>query len=300
MTVKITTMQTALPLLLLLFSLAQTALSQTRPLDIQGHRGCRGLMPENTIPAMRKALDLGVTTLEMDIAISQDKQVLLSHDPFMNAGFVYRPDGQPIAESEEKALKIYSLPYAEIRRYDVGSHGNPKFPQQQKVLAYKPLLAEVIDSAEAYARRKKQPAPFYNIETKTTPAGDGSNHPAPEEFVRLLLAVVNSKGIQNRVIIQSFDPRTLEVVHRTQPALRTALLVDNPESLEKNLARLSFTPTIYSPTYKLVTADVVQACHQRGIQVIPWTVNTAAEATQLIQLRVDGVITDYPDIVQGN
>jgi glycerophosphoryl diester phosphodiesterase len=275
---------------------AQTTLAQTRPLDIQGHRGCRGLVPENTIPAMRRALDLGVTTLEMDIAISQDKQVLLSHDPFMNSGFVYRPDGQPIAKADEKTLRLYSLPYAEIRRYDVGSHGNPKFPRQQKLLAYKPLLAEVIDSAEAYAQRRKRPAPFYNIETKTTSEGDGLNHPAPEEFVRLLLAVVNAKGIQSRVVIQSFDPRTLEIVHRVQPALRTALLVENAEGLEKNLARLSFTPTIYSPAYKLVTAEMVQACHQCRMQVIPWTVNTAAEAEQLVKQQVDGIITDYPDL----
>jgi glycerophosphoryl diester phosphodiesterase len=279
--------------------LSQAALAQTHPLDIQGHRGCRGLMPENTIPAMRKALDLGVTTLEMDIAISQDKQVLLSHDPFMNAGFVYRPNGQPIAQAEEKTLRIYGLPYAEIRRYDVGSHGNPKFPQQQKLLAYKPLLAEVIDSVEAYARRKQRPAPRYNIETKTTPDGDGTNHPAPEEFVRLLLAVIDSKGIQRRVTIQSFDPRTLEIVHRAQPALRTALLVDNPESLDENLARLSFTPTIYSPAYKLVTAALVQACHQRRLQVIPWTVNTVPGAEWLARQQVDGLITDYPDLVNA-
>jgi glycerophosphoryl diester phosphodiesterase len=279
-----------------LLLLAQTALTQPRPLDIQGHRGCRGLMPENTIPAMHKALDLGVTTLEMDIAISQDKQVLLSHDPFMNASFVYRPDGQPIAKADEQALRLYQMPYAEIRRYDVGSHGNPKFPRQQKRLTYKPLLAEVIDSAEAYARRKKRPAPFYNIETKTTPEGDGINHPAPEEFVRLLLAVVNNKGIQSRVIIQSFDSRTLEIVRRTQPALRTALLVDNPEGLEKNLARLSFVPTIYSPAHKLVTAEMVEACHQRGMRVIPWTVNNGAEARRLVQQQVDGIITDYPDL----
>ena len=282
--------------LLILLFLTQTVLAQTRALDIQGHRGGRGLMPENTVPAMRRALDLGVTTLEMDIAISQDKQVLLSHDPFMNAGFVFRPDDQPIAKADEKSLRLYSLPYAEIRRYDVGSHGNPKFPQQQKLPTYKPLLAEVIDSAEAYARRRKRPAPFYNIETKTTPAGDGTNHPAPEEFVRLLLAVVQAKGIQRRVIIQSFDPRTLEVVHQAQPALRTALLVDNQEGLEKNLARLSFVPAIYSPAHKLVTSDLVQACHLRHIQVIPWTVNTAVEARQLVEQQVDGIITDYPDL----
>lgn len=283
-----------------LFLLALPAAAQQRPLDMQAHRGGRGLMPENTIPAMRHALDLGVTTLEMDIAISQDKQVLLSHDPYLNADFVYRPDGQPIAKAEEKSLKIYGLPYAEIRRYDVGSHGNPKFARQQKLLTYKPLLAEVIDSAEAYAQRRSRPAPFYNIETKTTPAGDGTYHPAPAEFVQLLLAVVTAKGIQSRVIIQSFDPRTLEVVHRMQPRLRTALLVENPNSVAKNLRRLSFRPSIYSPHYKLVNPELVRACHQRHILVIPWTVNTLAEAERLVQQQVDGLITDYPDLVKSH
>jgi glycerophosphoryl diester phosphodiesterase len=277
--------------------LTLSAAAQQRPPDMQGHRGGRGLMPENTIPAMRRALDLGVTTLEMDAAISQDKQVLLSHDPYLNADFVYQPDGQPLTKEQGKALRLYSLPYAEIRRYDVGSHGNPKFERQQKLRTYKPLLAEVIDSAEAYARRTHRPAPYYNIETKTTPAGDGLNHPAPDEFVRLLLAVIAQKGVQNRVIIQSFDPRTLEVVHRTQPQLRTALLVENQGGLAENLQRLSFTPSIYSPHYKLVTAQLVQACHQQRMQVIPWTVNTAEDVAQLLHLQVDGFIADYPDLM---
>jgi glycerophosphoryl diester phosphodiesterase len=271
-----------------------------RPFDWQAHRGGRGLRPENTIPAMRHALALGVTTLEMDVAISQDKQVVLSHDPFMNADFVYRPTGQPIAKAEEKSLKLYGMPYAEIRRYDAGSHGNPKFPQQQPLLTYKPLLAEVIDSAEAYAQRHHRPAPYYNVETKTSPAGDGIFHPAPEEFVQLLLAVVAAKGIQKRVIIQSFDPRTLEIVHRTQPRLRTALLVENADGLEKNLLRLSFQPTIYSPHYKLVDKELVLACHQRTILVIPWTVNKPNEANLLIQQQVDGLITDYPNLFKNN
>ncbi len=280
--------------------LTTTAQAPPRPpFDLQAHRGGRGLMPENTIPAMRHALSLGVTTLEMDVAISQDKQVLLSHDPYLNADFVYRPDGQPLTKAEGQALRLYGLPYADIRRYDVGSHGNPKFPEQQPLRTYKPLLAEVIDSAEAYARRTHRPAPYYNIETKTTPAGDGLNHPAPEEFVRLLLAVVNAKSVQSRVIIQSFDPRTLNVVHRTQRRLRTALLVDNKDGLAKNLLRLSFRPGIYSPHYALVTDSLVQACHRLRMQVIPWTVNTPAEAARLRALGVDGLITDYPDRVPG-
>jgi glycerophosphoryl diester phosphodiesterase len=267
-----------------------------RQLDVQGHRGSRGLMPENTIAAMRQAQDLGVTTLEMDVAISQDRQVLLSHDPYMNADFVHQPYGQPLTTAQGKALRLYELPYAEIRRYDVGGRGNPKFPRQQKLRTYKPLLAEVIDSAEAYARRKHLPAPRYNIETKTTEAGDNVLHPAPAEFVRLLLAVLTSKKVLDRVTIQSFDPRTLEEVHRELPTQSTALLVENLQGLTANLQRLSFKPTIYSPAYRLVTADLVTDCHRQNIQVIPWTVNSAADIRRLAEMQVDGIITDYPDL----
>ncbi|SDY80509.1 glycerophosphodiester phosphodiesterase family protein [Hymenobacter psychrophilus] len=284
-----------LPLFLFLFG-TFTATAQTAPLDRQGHRGCRGLMPENTIPAMRKAQDLGVTTLEMDVLVSQDNQLMLSHDPFLNADFVLMPNGQPIAKTEEQQHRLYDLPYAEIRRYDVGSKLYAKFPRQQKLRTYKPLLTEVIDSAEAYARLKKLPAPHYNIETKTTPAGDGTLHPAPEPFVDLLLAVVRAKGIAGRVTVQSFDPRTLELVHKAEPTWRTALLVENLLGLDANLHRLSFRPSIYSPAYRLVTAALVAACHKNDIQVIAWTVNSAAAIEQLMQLRVDGIITDYPDL----
>ena len=270
--------------------------AQTVSFDRQGHRGCRGLMPENTIPAMRKALDLGVTTLEMDVLISQDHQVVLSHDPFMEADFVLTPTGQRLAPTEQLQHRLYGLPYSKIRHYDVGSLGNPKFPRQQKMATYKPLLSEVIDSAESYARLRHRPLPHYNIETKTTPAGDGILHPAPEQFVELLLAVVQAKGIGGRITIQSFDPRTLELVHHADPALHTALLVDNAEELAANLQRLSFQPSSYSPHYRLVTADLVADCHRRGIRVIPWTVNSAADLLHLTRLGVDGIITDYPDL----
>lgn len=282
--------------LLTAFLLTLSAAAQRPPLDWQGHRGCRGLMPENTIPAMRKALDLGVTTLEMDVVISQDRQVLLSHDPYLNADFVRTADGQPITKAQEKNFRLYAMPYAEIRRYDVGSQGNAKFARQQKLRTYKPLLAEVIDSAEAYAKLKGRPAPRYNIETKLAPAGDGSLHPAPAEFVELVLAVIQAKGVQERVIIQSFDPRSLEEVHRRQPKLQTALLVENARGLEANLQRLSFQPTIYSPYYKLVSKELVQSCQQQGLKIIPWTVNTAADIERLLGLGVDGIITDYPDL----
>ncbi|WP_245681273.1 glycerophosphodiester phosphodiesterase family protein [Arcticibacter eurypsychrophilus] len=266
-------------------------------IDIEGHRGCRGLMPENTIPAMKKAMDLGVTTLEMDIAISKDQQAVLSHDPFMSADFVLKPDGQPVTAAESKSLKIYELNYEEIRKFDVGSRGNAKFPKQQKMAAYKPLLSDLIDSTEAYARNFNLPTPYYNIETKVSPEGDGIYHPEPEGFMKMLIPVILSKGIEKRVIIQSFDPRTLEIVHRDYPEIKTALLVENKEGLEINLKRLSFKPTIYSPYYLLVDDQTIRDCHKQEIKIIPWTVNTQAAIEDLINKGVDGIITDYPDLL---
>jgi glycerophosphoryl diester phosphodiesterase len=118
--------------------------------DKQGHRGCRGLMPENTIPAMLKATALGVTTLETDVVITRDKQVVLSHEPFFNHEISTKPDGAPVTEQEERSLNIYQMDYSQVRQFDVGLRPHPRFAQQQKLAAFKPLLAEMIDSVENY------------------------------------------------------------------------------------------------------------------------------------------------------
>jgi glycerophosphoryl diester phosphodiesterase len=262
--------------------------------DKQGHRGCRGLMPENTIPAMKKAVDLGVT-LELDISFSKDKFPIVSHDQVLLSKIALKPNGDTISKIEEKSLLLYSMPYAQIRQYDVGKKFNPSFPVQQKLSAYIPLLTELIDSADTYARQKGVALPHYNIETKTTPQGDNMEHPAPAEFVKRLMQVIKKKKIQDRVIIQSFDPRTLEIVHRDYPAIRTALLVSNKDDFQKNLAVLSFKPTIFSPDYKMVTSEMVASCHEAGIKVIPWTVNDPRMIEKMKSFGVDGLISDYPD-----
>lgn len=254
-------------------------------------------MPENTIPAMKNAIDLHVTTLEMDIAITKDNQAVLSHDPYMSADFVTKPDGTPVSIAEAKTYKIYTLNYEQVRKFEVGTRYYPKFPKQQKMITYKPLLKDLIDSVEAYASAKNRPAPFYNIETKTAPEGDGIYHPEPEEFMKVLMPVIISKGIEKRVIIQSFDPRTLEIVHRDYPEIKTALLVENKDGLVKNLERLTFQPTFYSPYFIFVNEEVVNDCHQKGIKIIPWTVNSKSDIDKLIEQGVDGIITDYPDLL---
>jgi glycerophosphoryl diester phosphodiesterase len=268
--------------------------------DIEGHRGCRGLMPENTIPAMMKALDLGVTTLEMDVVITKDKQVILSHDPFFNHEITTKPNGEYVTEQEERSLNIYQMTFAQTQQYDVGLKPHPRFPNQRRLKATKPLLREVIENAEAYRKLKGGQPFFYNIETKTQPATDNIYHPAPEEFVNLLMKVINSEKINNRVIIQSFDFRTLQVLHKKYPNMKTAALIEDSDKrpVEEQLQALGFMPTIYSPAYSLVTKELVEKCHQRQIRVIPWTVDDKPTIDKMKSMGVDGIITDYPDLLK--
>ncbi len=266
--------------------------------DKQGHRGARGLMPENTLPAMYKALELGVTTLEMDVHISGDGQVFLSHDAHINPGHELLPNGDELPLSDKNKYVHYQMPYAAIRLFDTGLKYNKTFPEQQKLSTYKPLLAEVFDSVQHYIQAHQLPQVFYNIETKSKESTDGKHHPAPQEFVERLMRVVTDKGMVPWVIIQSFDVRTLQVLHTQYPEVKTALLVENVLGLDANLQKLGFIPTIYSPNHKLVTPQLIEKCHQQGIKVIPWTVNNSEEIVRLRALGVDGIITDYPNLFE--
>ncbi len=266
--------------------------------DKQGHRGSRGLMPENTIPAMLTAIDWGVTTLEMDAVISKDKKVVVSHDPFFNADITTTPDGKFLSKEEGAKLLLYAMNYDSIKKYDVGSKPHSSFPRQQKMAVYKPLLADLIHSTETYSKQKSRPPLWYNIETKTKPSGDGVQHPAPEEFVDLLIAVIKKEGIVDRTVIQSFDLRTLQVVHQKYSSIKTSLLIENTDkrNFDAQLKELGFVPTVYSPHYSMVTPALVKDCHNKGMKIIPWTVNTKEEIERIKSLGVDGIITDYPDL----
>ncbi|RFZ92748.1 glycerophosphodiester phosphodiesterase [Mucilaginibacter conchicola] len=262
--------------------------------DKQGHRGGRGLMPENTLSSMKKAVDLGVT-LEMDISFTKEKLPVVSHDQYINPAFSLKPNGDSITKQEATSLRMYDMPYSDIRGYDVGSKFYPLFPQQQKIKEHIPVLAELIDSVEAYAKQKGAKPPHYNIETKLRPESDNTEHPAPQEFVDLLMAVLVKKNVLARTIIQSFDPRTLEIIHKQYPKVPTAFLVVNKKSLKENLSSLSFKPTIYSPDFKMLNKQVVDDCHALGIKVLPWTVNKPEDIASVKALGVDGIISDYPD-----
>lgn len=279
----------------LCFIMAQ---AQERNIDWQGHRGCRGLYPENTIQAMLKAIDLGVSTLELDVVITKDKQVILSHEPFMSVEISTNPEGKTITASEEKTYNIYQLDYAAVQSWDVGLKPHPRFPEQEKTPAKKPLLVDMIDAVEAYTRMHNIPPVQYNIETKSDPEGDDIFHPKPAEFVNLLLGVIQSKGITTRTIVQSFDVRTIQLVHTQYPEIKTAFLVEetSAKKLKNQLNVLGFVPSIFSPAYQFVDQKLVDICHRKGMHVIVWTVNTSPEMHKMLDLGVDGIISDYPNL----
>lgn len=271
---------------------------ETEKFDWQGHRGARGLLPENTIPAFLEALKYPVTTLELDVVISKDSQVVISHEPWLSPAICAQPSGEAIPEVDPPAYPILEMGYAALSRFNCGLPA-PGFPEQQARDVAKPLLADMLTRVETYCRETGRDLPRYNIEIKSRPEWDNELTPEPARFAALLLQVVQEAGTADRTCIQSFDVRSLEAVHEQTPEMTTAYLIENQDSLAENLNRLSFRPSIYSPYYQLLDKAAVAALHERGISVIPWTVNEPALMQELIEMGVDGIITDYPNRIPG-
>lgn len=263
--------------------------------DVEGHRGCRGLYPENTIVAFLEAVKLGVTTLEMDVVVSKDGKLIVSHDPWMNPDICLFPKGQPDQEDAKKLANLYKMTAEEIVRYDCGTPPNSKFPEQKKMFAAKPLLSDVIDTVEKFIASNHLAFVQYNIETKSTSDGDDVFHPKPDVFAKLLYDLLKQKKILGKCIIQSFDPRTLQAVRKTDTNVKLALLVFNADGFEKNIKRLGFHPEIYSPNFILVNKKLISKSHHHKMKIIPWTINEEDKMKKLKDMGVDGIITDYPD-----
>lgn len=278
--------------------LTNSPLGNPGEFDKQGHRGCRGLMPENTIPSMINAIGLGVTTLEMDVCISRDKKVFLSHEPFFNHEITTLPNGGFIPEKNERLFNMYRMDYDSIIKYDVGMMPHPRFPQQQKMKAVKPLLADVFNAVKEYMMTVRRPFPFYNIEIKSLPEGDKIFHPAPAEFVELVMKVIKENQMEDYVTIQSFDFRSLQYLHQHYPDIKTVMLIEasDKNSFRKQIKDIGFTPTVYSPEFTLVTPELIKECHDLNMKIIPWTVNDKKKINELREMGVDGIITDYPNL----
>ncbi|MBC6991751.1 glycerophosphodiester phosphodiesterase family protein [Hymenobacter sp. BT491] len=271
-----------------------TSAHHHRP-QIHGHRGCRGLLPENTIPAFLLALEIGVDAIELDVVISQDGQVVVSHEPWMSAALCFDPKGNRIDPSQEKSLNLFQLPYSIIRAYNCGLSQPERFPNQQTLAVYKPLLQEAIQAIERHCLHLGRKPVLYSIEIKSSPAGDGIFHPEPAAFATLVLQVVRACGVLNRTTFLSFDKRILQHFHQLDKRFSLSLLVEDERDTESHLLELGFMPTVYGPEFTLLSEQDIDYLHEYAIAVVPWTVNDVFDMLHLITLEVDGITTDYPD-----
>ena len=185
----------------------------------------------------------------------------------------------------------------DIQEFDVGSRGNARFPEQQKMPIHKPTLKEVVTAVNQYCKANNQELPYYNIEIKSRPEWDVELAPIPAKFAKILLDEINRLGIHDKACIQSFDPRSLLAVNELDKTIMTAYLIENINPFAENMEKLDFIPTIYSPYFQLVTDTLVQQVHTKGMDLIPWTINKVEDMQRMKALGVDGIITDYPNLV---
>lgn len=263
----------------------------------EAHRGGRGLMPENTIPAMLFTLkNYKVTTLEMDTHITKDGEVVVTHDDYLSPAFTLLPNGDEIPKADAKKYVVYQLSYDNLKSFIVGAKPYDAFPKQQRVSSYIPRLGELIDSVQHYIKSNGKKQCFYDIEIKSTAKGDGVLHPKPKQFAELVLSVVKRKGVLNFTVIQSFDKRALQFIHEKYPEVRLNYLVNNNKSYEEHIAELGFKPFIIGSSYKDFNPEIIGKAHADGVKVLTATVNTKDEIERLKALRIDGIMTDYPDL----
>lgn len=247
-------------------------------IEVHGHRGARAAMPENSLPAFEYAIGLGVDVLELDVVVTKDDVLVVSHDPEMNPVHCVGPAGSPKA--------IREMTYAQVQLWDCGAKANPEFPKQKAIPGTR---VPSLDSVFALAKKGKF---HFNVETKIFP-NRPSLTPTPERFAELMLAMIRKHGLEQRVIVQSFDFRTLKAMKHLAPEIRlSALLAFAPQDFVASAREAG--ATIVSPQYKLVTPEKVKVAHEAGLQVVPWTANTPADWDKLVAAGSDAIISDDP------
>ncbi len=265
--------------------------------DLQGHRGARGLAPENTLQAFATALAIGVTTLELDTGVTRDGVVVIHHDRRLNPDIARGLDGLWVAAP---APLIRELSFAELQRYDVGrlrpgSKTAQNFPAQRAADGARvPRLAELFD----LVKKSGHDAVRFNIETKLSAQAEEETLP-PMEFARAVIAEIRKAGVESRASIQSFDWRTLQVVEREAPQISTVYLTDRRGTESQPVAVHAAGGRIWSPNHEATDSAAMVEARTLGLKVIPWTVNEPAAIERALDLGVDGLISDYPDRVRA-
>ncbi len=265
---------------------------------VHAHRGGAALYPENTIEAMVNAVRLGVPVLEMDLQVTRDSCVVVSHDAYLNAEKALTPAGKDIPEGKDKEeYRIYDMDYDSLRLYDVGSKPHPAYPGRVNLKCHVPLFSELVENVENAAWSLGDTV-YYNVEIKSDPSKDGVYSPDYRTYADLCMRAMLARRLGSRLLVQCFDPRTLNYLHERYPSVRLSYLVeDSVASFEEMMARLDFTPQVFSPESRLLTEEMMEAARAKGMEVVPWTVDDREEVERLRKLGVDAIITNRPDRV---
>jgi len=272
--------------------------------EVQGHRGERGLAPENSISGFLMALDEGVDVLEMDVVITKDEQVILSHEPWISAEICLDEDGKELPSDALAMVQhnIYQMTLEEVQSFDCGSKPHPCFPTQAKFPVAKPTLSALIDSVKAYCAANERALPGFNIELKHKSMSEDLYHPSAERFAELVLGITVVKGIDEQCTYQSFSLPQLKALHQVHPK-NLVLLNEADTPLYVLCDSLGFIPEVYSPNYNLLTSSDMKFARAQNMRIIPWTVNSVEDMERLYNQGVDGIITDYPnrllDLLKG-
>jgi glycerophosphoryl diester phosphodiesterase len=274
--------------LLALFQLAFMT-AQTIKTPIYGHRGCRGNFPENTIIAFQEALKMGADGIELDVVVNVDKQLVVSHEPYFKKEFCLNSERKPI--ENEKVYNIFKMKQSEISWFDCGSIGNPKFPEQKKIAAYKPLLSDFFKEVDLKDK-------VLLFEIKSEKEEYGISQPHPKEFVDLILAETKDFKQQENLIFMCFDPEILEELHRRNVPNKLVYLTYKPMSAKQLLKEISFKPYALGMFYATASKAAINYAHAQDVKVFTWTVNEAKTGEKLIKRGVDGLITDYPKLME--
>jgi len=262
-----------------------------------GHRGCRGLLPENTIASFKEAIKLGVHAVELDIVVTGDNKVVVSHEPFMSQTYCLKPDGTQLTSGEDQKYNLFQMSYEQIKQFDCGLKAHPRFPDQKDQKAYKPLLKEVIEVCEDFVKQNSHESIDYIIEIKSASKYYNIFYLEPYGYVKLVLETISGYDFKNRIVLKSFDVTILNEIKKQNPEIKVSLLVNRQEVISDKLKQLNFTPEILGPYYELLTKGEVAKYQDLGLLIYTWTVNEMSDIKRIQSYGVDGIITDYPNRV---
>lgn len=284
-------MKTIILTICLSFLILSPMISQNK-VEFFGHRGCRGLLPENTIIGFNKALELGADGIEWDVIVNRDNELIISHEPYADAQYCLDTSGEEILKNIEKDFNFHQMSTKQIQDFDCGSKGNPKFPEQQKIKAFKPTVQEAFKSVKLEGKT-------ILFEIKSEEKDYGIFQPEPTKYAEIIAKEVEGYAFKDNIVFMCFDANLLNELHKLLPDFKYVYLTYLPfKSIKSFLTDISFTPYALGMYHVTIKEKDVTKANMEGVKIFAWTVNSEKQCKKLIRYGVEGIITDYPDRIK--